>query len=58
MSFLHRLIYRFNVMLSNIITDFYVELNKHSKGFIEVGEPGTAKRLFKKKNIEGLTIKL
>lgn len=45
-------------MLSNVTTDFYVELNRHSKGFIEVGEPRTAKRLFKKKNIEGLTIKL
>lgn len=49
MSFLLELIYRFNGIPINFITDIYVEL-KHSKRFIEVKEPRIAKKPFKKKN--------
>lgn len=48
MSFPLKLIYRYNVLLVNV-TDFYAELNKHSKGFIEVKGSRIAKRLFKNK---------
>lgn len=53
MSFLLKLIYRFSIILINM-TDFYVKPNKPFKKFTEVKEPRTAKRLFKKKDTEGL----
>lgn len=55
MSFTLKLNYRFNVILINI-TDFVVELNQHSKRFIDIKVKNTQETLSRRKN--GLTIKL
>lgn len=55
MSFTLKLNYRFNVILINI-TDFVVELNQHSKRFIDIKVKNSQETLSRRKN--GLTIKL